>query len=148
MRFFTTISLAAAALLGVSSPALAENITGEAVVLRALDKVTASTQDFTVTVGDKLQYGSLTVEVKHCEKRPPEDIPETYAFLQIFDLPSDKKTKQKPNAASSKEKVKVFSGWMLGSDPAVSALDHRVYDIWVLDCRLPPTVMDLRPAGQ
>ncbi len=148
MKLIATISLAASAFLCSASLTFAENITGEAVVLRALDKVTASTQDFTVSVGDTLQYGSLTVEVKHCEKRPPEDIPETYAFLQIFDLPSVKKTKKKPDPAASAEKVKVFSGWMLGSDPAVSALDHRVYDIWVLDCNLPPTVMDLRPSGQ
>jgi len=145
MRILSAITLSCVAYFGGASISHAENIKGEAVVLRALDKVTAATQDFTVTVGDKLQYGSLTVEVKHCEKRPPEDIPETYAFLQIFDLPPVVKTKENQNTASSSEKLKVFSGWMLGSDPAASALDHRVYDIWVLDCKLPPTLMDLRP---
>lgn len=145
MRIVKAIALSAAALLSSASLSYGENIKGEAVVLRALDKVTASTQDFTVTVGDTLQYGSLTIDVKHCEKRPPEDIPETYAFLQIFDVPPVVKTKKTPNPDASSEKIKVFSGWMLGSDPAVSALDHRVYDIWVLDCKLPPTVMDLRP---
>jgi len=27
-----------------------------------------------------------------------------------------------------------FSGWMFSSSPAVSAMDHAVYDVWVLEC--------------
>ena len=74
----------------LATPAAAQdevsnNIVGQTVVLRALDKVTATTKDYTVQIGDTLQYGSLSVDVKHCEKKPPEDIPETYAFLQISD---------------------------------------------------------------
>jgi len=145
-RFSASLAVLIAALSSASF-ASAANLPGEAVVLRAMDKVTAATQDFTVAVGDTLNYGSLTVQVKHCEKRPPEDIPETYAFLQIFDMPDVKKTKKKPAPKASTEKQKIFSGWMLGSDPAASALDHRVYDIWVLDCKTKPTLMDLRPAG-
>jgi len=144
----TRLGISLLALVAMSATAQANNLRGEAVLLRALDKVTASTQDFTVAVGDTLTYGSLTVDVKHCEKRPPEDIPETYAFLQIFDKPPAREKDSKKGGAEPTESVKVFSGWMLGSDPAASALDHRVYDIWVLDCKLRPTLMDLRPAGE
>ena len=134
--------------LGWTSSAQADNLMGDAVVLRALDKVTAATQDFTVPVGDTLQYGSLTVNVKHCEKRPPEEIPETYAFLQIFDAPPAPKGKNAKRNKQPQEDIKVFSGWMLSSNPAAAALDHRVYDVWVLDCELPPSLLDLRPAGE
>ena len=120
-------------------PSQAENLKGTAVVLRTLDKVTATTKDYTVRVGDKLNYGSLTVNVRHCEKRPPEDIPETYAFLQIDDRKLDGKGK-------SGEVERVFSGWMLASKPAVSALDHGVYDVWVLDCDVPAPVIELDEA--
>ena len=120
-------------------PSQAENLKGTAVVLRTLDKVTATTKDYTVRVGDKLNYGSLTVNVRHCEKRPPEDIPETYAFLQIDDRKLDGKGK-------SGEVERVFSGWMLASKPAVSALDHGVYDVWVLDCDVPAPVIELDDA--
>ncbi len=116
--------------------ATAANQMGDAVVLRALDKVTATTQDFTVAIGESLNYGSLTVDVKHCEKKPPEDIPETFAFLQIFDKRSDGKGQEV-------EPETVFSGWMLASKPAVSALDHPVYDVWVVDCKVKPVT---RPA--
>ena len=120
-------------------PSQAENLKGTAVVLRTLDKVTATTKDYTVRVGDKLNYGSLTVNVRHCEKRPPEDIPETYAFLQIDDRKLDGKGK-------SGEVERVFSGWMLASKPAISALDHGVYDVWVLDCDVPAPVIELDEA--
>ena len=31
-----------------------------------------------------------------------------------------------------------FYGWMFASSPALSALDHPRYDIWVLKCRIDP----------
>lgn len=107
------------------------NLMGSAVVLRTLDKVTATTQDYTVKIGDSLQYGSLSIDVKHCEKKPPEDIPETYAFLQIKDARLTGAGEQ------SEAELTVFSGWMFASKPAISALDHRVYDVWVIDCKIP-----------
>ncbi|MGJ8563216.1 MAG: DUF2155 domain-containing protein [Alphaproteobacteria bacterium] len=122
------LSLPALCLLALSAPASAANIIGDVVVLRTLDKVTATTQDYTVKVGENLTYGSLTVDVKHCEKKPPEETPETYAFLQIFDKTTD-------GAGEETEPLKLFSGWMLASKPAISALDHPVYDVWVIDCK-------------
>lgn len=104
------------------------NIVGSEVVLRTLDKVTATTEDFTVKVGDNLEYGSLRVDVKRCEKKPPEEIPATWAFLQIFDKRTDGGGEEIGGA-------KVFSGWMLAERPAISALEHTVYDVWLLECR-------------
>jgi len=128
----TRIALFASVLaaISVSVPVQAENLKGNAVVLRTLDKVTATTKDYTVKIGSELKYGSLTVAVKHCEKKPPEEVPETYAFLQIDDLKLDGK-------GEKGEQERVFSGWMMASNPAISALDHSVYDIWVIDCRVP-----------
>ena len=136
---FAISSCVMSAMAFMALPSQAENLKGTAVVLRTLDKVTATTKDYTVRVGDKLNYGSLTVNVRHCEKRPPEDIPETYAFLQIDDRKLDGKGK-------SGEIERVFSGWMLASKPAVSALDHGVYDVWVLDCDVPAPVIELDEA--
>ena len=129
------ISLCALSFLTLAAPAQADNLNGTAVVLRALDKVTATTKDYTVEVGDKLTYGSLTVNVRHCEKRPPEEIPETYAFLQIDDKKLDGKGR-------SPKTERVFSGWMMASKPAASALEHGVYDVWVLDCQVPEPEID------
>ena len=121
--------------ISMAIPAYAANLVGDKVVLRALDKVTATTEDYTVLVGESLLYGSLEVKVHHCEKRPPEETPETFAFLQILDARMD-------GAGGEIEAAKLFSGWMFASSPALSALDHPVYDIWVLDC-LTPALDDL-----
>lgn len=117
--------------------AQAENLVGKSVILRTLDKVTATTKDYTVNIGDTLDYGSLNVDVKHCEKKPPEEIPETFAFLQIFEnkLPDEIKADSELDEPKLIDgRLKVFSGWMLASKPAISALDHPVYDVWVIDC--------------
>ena len=31
--------------------------------------------------------------------------------------------------------VRTFTGWMFASSPALNALEHPVYDVWVLDCK-------------
>lgn len=124
----------ALAVMSLAQPASAENMVGESVVLRTLDKVTATTKDFTVQIGDQLEYGSLTIKAAHCEKRPPEEIPETYAFLQIKDNRLDGSGNQ------ADENATVFSGWMFASNPAISPLDHGVYDVWVLRCNTPKTI--------
>ena len=126
----------------------ADNLVGDKVVLRALDKVTATTQDYTVAVGDTLKYGSLEIDVKHCEKKRPEYVPETYAFLQVFEG-RGKDITQTVTIANDGTEVptdgKIFSGWMFASSPALSALEHGVYDIWVLDCIIPPQDETLSP---
>jgi hypothetical protein len=111
--------------------AQAANIPGSAIMVRALDKVTATTQDYTVKIGDTLEYGSLSIDAVHCEKRPPEELPETFAFLKIRDAKLDG-TGQETDEAET-----VFSGWMFASRPALSALDHGVYDVWVIGCETP-----------
>lgn len=109
----------------------AANIPGSAIMVRALDKVTATTRDYTVQIGETLEYGSLSIDAVHCEKRPPEELPETFAFLQIRDNKLDGKSQE------TEEAEMVFSGWMFASRPALSALDHGVYDIWVIGCKTP-----------
>lgn len=91
--------------------------------LRALDKSTARTSTMEVAVGDTVQYGSLYIKVQACRQSDPLDKPESAAFLQVWELP--------PEETESRW---VFSGWMFASSPALSAMDHPVYDVWVLGC--------------
>ena len=127
--------LALSLVLMSGASAHAANITGSAIMVRALDKVTATTRDYTVKVGDTLEYGSLSIDAVHCEKRPPEELPETFAFLKIRDARLDG-TGQETDEADT-----VFSGWMFASRPALSALDHGVYDIWVVGCKTPDIIL-------
>jgi hypothetical protein len=104
-------------------------------VLQALDKVTARVKRLQVKVGQDATFGTLSVKVDTCRKAPPEDPPESAAFLEI----TDKK--------SSGPAQKVFSGWMFASSPALSAMDHPVYDIWVVDCASEATAAATAPAS-
>ena len=55
------------------------------VTVRALDKITAKFSDLTIAIDETVEFGSLTILARHCDTRPPEEFPETTAFLQIFD---------------------------------------------------------------
>lgn len=109
----------------IAQTAAADNLVGDAVILRALDKVTARTLDLTVPIDGIVKYGTLEITPRKCLKRPPEETPETSTFLEIRET--------KPQ----EETLLLFSGWMFASSPALNALEHPVYDVWVIDCKIP-----------
>lgn len=92
-------------------------------VLQTLDKVTGRVRTLEAPVDREVAFGALRIVARTCRKRPPEEPPESAAYLEIAE-------RQQGEQLQS-----VFRGWMFASAPAVSALDHAVYDIWVLDCR-------------
>ena len=106
-----------------SSPAHAVMEDYPSVKLQGLDKSVGRTVTFEAKVGSTIQYGPLFIKIHACRKAPPIEQPESAAFLQIWEVP--------PGEEKSEW---VFSGWMFASSPALSAMDHPVYDIWVLDC--------------
>lgn len=91
-------------------------------VLRALDKVTARVSTLYVPVDEPVRFGTLEITAKVCDKRPPEEPPESAAFLEIVER------------RSGQPVVEVFQGWVFASSPGLSPLEHPVYDLWVLDC--------------
>lgn len=95
------------------------------VVVRSIDKLSARTHTFDIPVDKTVQFGkSLFIKVRACRKTPPVGEPESAAFLQIWE--------RKPHEDESRW---IFSGWMFASNPALSAMDHPVYDVWVIDCK-------------
>jgi len=94
------------------------------VVLQALDKVTARVYTIKAPLGELVRFGTLEIIARYCDKRPPEEPPESTAFLDIWEVRHGQPT------------VSLFRGWMFASSPALSALEHPVYDVWVLDCEV------------
>jgi len=121
-------ALVMAMLGGLAKPgqaALAQEVDSErpqALTFKTLDKITARTTTYQIAVGESATFGSLKITVRYCRSRPPEEPPETFAFLEITD---DQRTG---------DVVKVFSGWMIASSPGWNALEHPVYDVWVISC--------------
>lgn len=118
-RASAAVLLAASVGLGVGE---ARATPYKVAVLQGLDKVTARVSTLHAPIGVTIRFGTLEVIVRHCEKRPPEEPPESAAFLDIWE------------AREGEAAVSLFRGWMFASSPALSALEHPVYDVWVLDC--------------
>lgn len=134
-----TLATAALALAAGNASALEPRST---VKLRALDKITGNSSDHNVKVGETLRFGRLSVTVRACFQAPPEDTPESAAFLEIRSLtPQEPRAEQAsageaPTARGPKigPDGTLFSGWMFASSPGLSALEHPTYDVWVISC--------------
>lgn len=93
------------------------------IVLQGLDKITARTSKFAFKVGETVDFGSLKITAHSCQVSDPMDTPESAALLEI----QEQKKNQLPKS--------IFQGWMFASSPALSSLEHPIYDIWVIDCK-------------
>ncbi len=118
------LGLAALALAAGGAAVAAGRMTPEPIaVMQGLDKITARVSRFEAPVGQAVSFGTLSLVVRGCEKSAPEDRPENAAFVQVYE--------NRPG----EERVRLFSGWMFSSSPALSALEHPVYDVNLLDCK-------------
>lgn len=95
-------------------------------VLRVLDKQTARVEEREAKVNEVFRFGSLSILVRTCKDTPPEDRPEAAAFLEIKDV------------TSTGHEEPLYSGWMFASSPALAAMEHPVYDVWVTGCKSRP----------
>ena len=112
------------------------SLRAESAVLQGLDKTTARISTFDAPVGEAVRFGTLEILARRCHKTPPEEPPESTAFIEIVDVRPDS------------EAIKVFTGWMFASSPAVSALEHPVYDVWVVDCKFEADVEEPEVQGE
>jgi len=119
--FFCLLAVLAAVPAAAQQPSGAPTPSPGA-ILQGLDKVTARISTFPAPVDQEVRFGTLSIRVRACYKTPPTEPPESTAFLEISDI--------RPGA----DPVPLFSGWMFASSPALSALEHPVYDVWVVDC--------------
>lgn len=123
-----------------SQVVLAEPLIGRLAVLRGLDKVTGRTIDFRAPIGQAVRFRSLEITARACEKAPPEAPPEVSVFVEVSDMgsavPRSTLAHKAANAAAPGKSKQLFSGWMFSSSPGLSALEHPVYDVWVIDCRI------------
>jgi hypothetical protein len=87
--------------------------------IQALDKVNAQSSDLVIKVGQSATYGSLTITVKACVVRPPDQPADAAAYLDVKDNHPDSEG---------------FSGWMLAKEPSVSMMQSPIYDLRVSGC--------------
>jgi hypothetical protein len=88
-------------------------------VVRWLDKLSGQVGDVDLSRGQSVKEGRLTIQLDECRYPVADPASNAYAHLTILD-----ELRAEP----------VFSGWMIASSPALSALDHPRYDVWILRC--------------
>ena len=100
-----------------------ELIEGKSADFQILDKITSKIKNLEIYVDNSESYGTLIIKVFACYKRPPEEIPENFVLIKIYD-----------NIENSENKI--FQGWMISSSPSASPFEHPIYDIWLKDCNI------------
>ncbi len=93
------------------------------VKFKALDKVTAKTQDINIVIGKKKRFGYLEIFPRKCNKFEDQNNKGVAAYVQVKDL-SDKK----------EDKIFVFNGWTFSTSTNLKTFDHPIYDLWIIGC--------------
>lgn len=107
----------------LAGPALAQDYAeSDGASLRFLDKLTSETGDVVLSRGQAAKFGRLVVRLDSCRFPAENPASDASAHLTILDGGTE---------------AELFAGWMVASSPALSALDHPRYDVWVLSCILP-----------
>ena len=113
---------ALAAAGAVVSARAADMIPEPLALIQGLDKINARVSQFEAPVGTSVRFGTLSVVVRDCQRSPPEERPENAAFVEVYET------------RPGEDRTRLFSGWMFSSSPALSALEHPVYDAWLESC--------------
>jgi|SRR5258708_6115499 len=100
-----------------------QRISNPTAVFSGLDKITGRITAFDAAIGETVQFGALQVTARACYSRPPTETPLTDGFVEV-----DEVTLQG-------EVRRVFTGWMFAASPGLHAVEHAVYDVWLVDCK-------------
>ncbi len=93
---------------------------GDEALLRGLDRLNGTVGSFRVKVGDTVQFERLEITLLACRYPQGDITSDAFAQMVIRDV---------------REEEPRFIGWMFASSPAISALDHPRYDVWVISCQ-------------
>ena len=127
-RFFkalkTLVPLVGLAPFGFAMPAMAQPIANPVASFAGLDKITGRITRFDVYIDETVLFGALEITPRACYTRPTTEAQRTSAFLEVD---------QRSLTGVSK---RIFSGWMFADSPALNAVDHAIYDVWLVDCKV------------
>ena len=101
-----------------------QRITNPTAVFAGLDKITGRIIKFDVAIDETVQFGALQVTPRVCHTRPPTEPAQTTAFVEVDEITLANKIQR------------LFTGWMFAASPGLHAVEHPVYDVWLVDCKL------------
>lgn len=130
--------LAVAALM--AHPADAARISNPVASFSGLDKITGRITTFDVYIGETVQFGALQVTPRACYNRDETETQHVDAFVEVDEITLDRKIKR------------IFTGWMFADSPALNAIEHPIFDVWLKECKQktdvpPPKDLKIPPNG-
>ncbi len=105
-----------------ASPAAAQKIENPIAVFSGLDKITGRIISFEAEIDETVQFGALQLTSRVCYTRPPTESPNTTSFIEVDELSLDGSLSR------------IFGGWIYANSPGLNAIEHPVYDVWLVDC--------------
>ncbi len=128
------LGLALFMVMAMGLPALAATTIANPIAQFAgLDKITGRLTKFDVYLNETVQYGALQVTPRACYTRPLTETPRTSVFVEVDQV-------SLRGAAT-----RIFTGWMFAESPALNAIDHPVYDLWLVSCK---QSSDIKPPSE
>ncbi len=91
-----------------------------------LDKITGRIINFDAAIDETVQFGALQVTPRACYTRPPTEIQNTTAFVEVDEI------------TLAGDIKRIFTGWMFANSPGLNAVEHPIYDVWITDCKTTP----------
>ena len=119
----TLVPFVALAFLGLAGAAVAQPIANPVATFAGLDKITGRITRFDVYIDETVLFGALEITPRACYNRPPTEAQRVSAFLE---------GDQRSLTGVSK---RIFTGWMFADSPALNAVDHAIYDVWLIECK-------------
>nr|WP_245676618.1 DUF2155 domain-containing protein [Devosia elaeis] len=105
-------------------PVQAQPLANPVATFAGLDKITGRITRFDVYIDETVLFGALEITPRACYNRPASDtLQRTSAFLEVNQMSLD----------GTGERI--FTGWMFADSPALNAVDHAVYDVWLIECK-------------
>lgn len=108
----------------VSEPP-SSKVTNKKASFSGLDKITGRIINFDEDIGETVQFGALRVKTDACYTRPSNEAANTDAFVEVDEITLQGEVKR------------IFSGWMYAASPGLHGVEHPIYDIWLVDCKVP-----------
>jgi hypothetical protein len=103
--------------------AVAEPLNNPVAEFSGLDKITGRTIAFDVLIDETVQFGALQVTPRVCHTRPPTEPAQTTSFVEVDEI------------TLTNEIRRLFTGWMFASSPGLHAVEHPIYDVWLVGCK-------------
>ncbi len=108
-------------ILLISFSAYGELIEKKYASFKLLNKTTNKVSNKEILVNTKIEWETLNIEVLYCASNPPNQIPEDFVLINVYDKINEKN-------------INIYKGWMISSSPDVTPIENPIYDLWLVGC--------------